>query len=99
MPLKAGTLLGSHEILALLGQGGMGEVYRARDTKLKRDVALKILLDAFSRDLDRVSRFQREAEVLASLNHSNIAAIYDFQESNGIRFLACIVGKQFSALA
>src|SRR4030095_14473371 len=87
MPLKAGTLLGSHEILALLGQGGMGEVYRARDTKLKRDVALKILPDAFSCDLDRVSRFQREAEVLASLNHSNIAAIYDFQESNGIRFL------------
>jgi serine/threonine-protein kinase len=65
----------------------MGEVYRARDTKLKRDVALKILPDEFSHDADRVSRFQREAEVLASLNHPNIAAIYDFQEANSSRFL------------
>src|SRR5215475_5201738 len=65
----------------------MGEVYRARDTKLKRDVAIKILPDEFSRDPDRVSRFQREAEVLASLNHPNIAAIYDLQEANAIRFL------------
>src|ERR1700758_4255355 len=65
----------------------MGEVYRARDTKLKRDVAIKILPDEFSRDADRVSRFHREAEVLASLNHPNIAAIYDLQEANGARFL------------
>src|SRR6516165_231999 len=65
----------------------MGEVYRARDTKLKREVAIKILPDDFSRDSDRVSRFQREAEVLASLNHPNIAAIYDLQESNGSRYL------------
>src|SRR5436190_1972867 len=65
----------------------MGEVYRARDTKLKREVAIKILPDEFSRDHDRVSRFQREAEVLASLNHPNIAAIYDLQEANGSRFL------------
>ena len=65
----------------------MGEVYRARDTKLKREVAIKILPDEFSRDPDRVSRFQREAEVLASLNHPNIAAIYDLQEANGSRFL------------
>src|SRR6516162_1169361 len=65
----------------------MGEVYRARDLKLKRDVAIKVLPDEFSRDADRVSRFQREAEVLASLNHPNIAVIYDLQEANGSRFL------------
>ena len=65
----------------------LGEVYRARNTKLKRDVAIKILPDEFSRDTDRVSRFQREAEVLASLNHPNIAAIYDLQEVDGSRFL------------
>src|SRR5215510_11523191 len=87
MSLTVGTQLGSHEITALLGKGGMGEVYRARDTKLKRDVAIKILPDEFSRDVDRLSRFQREAEALASLNHPNIAAIYDFEESNGLRFL------------
>src|SRR5262245_8575967 len=87
MPIAIGTQLGSHEITALLGKGGMGEVYRARDTKLKRDVAIKILPDQFSRDEDRVIRFQREAEVLASLNHPNIAAIYDLQETNGSRYL------------
>src|SRR5262249_11231833 len=73
MPITIGTQLGSYEITALLGKGGMGEVYRAKDTKLKRDVAIKILPDEFSIDGDRVSRFQREAEVLASLNHPNIA--------------------------
>jgi serine/threonine protein kinase len=87
MPITIGTLLGSHEITGLLGKGGMGEVYRARDTKLKRDVAIKILPDEFSRDPARVSRFQREAELLASLNHPNIAAIYDLQEANDTRFL------------
>src|SRR5215471_3779743 len=87
MPIIIGQQLGSYEITALLGKGGMGEVYRARDTKLKRDVAIKILPDEFSRDADRVSRFQREAEVLASLNHPNIAAIYDLQAANGLRFL------------
>src|SRR5215470_1915607 len=87
MALTIGSQLGSHEITGLLGKGGMGEVYRARDTKLKRDVAIKILSDEFSRDADRVSRFQREAEVLASLNHPNIAAIYDLQELNGSRYL------------
>src|SRR5262245_53761512 len=87
MSVDVGTRLGWLEITALLGKGGMGEVYRARDTKLKRDVAIKILPDEFSRDADRVSRFQREAEVLASLNHPNIAAIYDVQEANGSRFL------------
>jgi len=87
MALTVGTQLGSHEITALLGKGGMGEVYRARDLKLKREVAIKILPDEFSRDPARVSRFQREAEVLASLNHPNIAAIYDLQEVNDTRFL------------
>jgi serine/threonine-protein kinase len=87
MPLTIGTQLGSHEITALLGKGGMGEVYRARDLKLKREVAIKILPEEFARDTDRVSRFQREAEVLASLNHPNIAAIYDVEEARGSRFL------------
>jgi serine/threonine protein kinase len=87
MSVGVGTRLGSLEITALLGKGGMGEVYRARDTKLKRDVAIKILPDEFSRDPDRMTRFQREAEVLASLNHQNIAAIYDLQEADGSRYL------------
>jgi serine/threonine-protein kinase len=87
MPLTIGSQLGSHEIVALLGKGGMGEVYRARDLKLKREVAIKILPGEFSSDADRLSRFQREAEVLASLNHPNIAAIYDVEEANGSRFL------------
>src|SRR5215813_15098241 len=87
MALTIGTQLGSHEITALLGKGGMGEVYRARDLKLKREVAIKILPEEFSLDKDRVSRFQREAEVLASLNHPNIAAIHDLEETNGTRYL------------
>ena len=87
MPLTVGTQLGSHEITALLGIGGMGEVYRARDLKLKREVAIKILPDEFASDSDRVIRFQREAEVLASLVHPNVAGIYDIQESRGTRFL------------
>src|SRR5205823_5836268 len=88
MAIQIGQQLGSLEITALLGKGGMGEVYRARDLKLKREVAIKILPEEFSRDADRVNRFQREAEVLASLNHPNIAAIYDIQEAAGFRFLA-----------
>jgi hypothetical protein len=87
MPLTIGTQIGSHEITALLGKGGMGEVYRARDVKLKRDVAIKILPEEFASDSDRVARFQREAEVLASLNHPNIAAIHDLEETNGTRYL------------
>jgi Tol biopolymer transport system component/predicted Ser/Thr protein kinase len=80
MPLAPGTRLGPYEVQSLLGAGGMGEVYRARDTKLKRDVALKILPEVFARDPERMARFQREAEVLASLNHSNIAHIYGVEE-------------------
>src|SRR5271154_6780854 len=80
MPLAAGDRLGPYEILAPIGAGGMGEVYRARDTKLKREVALKVLPDSFARDPERMARFQREAEVLASLNHPNIAQIYGVEE-------------------
>lgn len=87
MSLSAGTRLGSYEILAPLGAGGMGEVYRARDSRLGREVAVKVLPDAFLTDSERLARFDREAHVLASLNHSNIAAIYGIEESNGIRFL------------
>src|SRR5437764_13881654 len=87
MSLSAGQRLGSYDILALIGAGGMGEVYRARDKKLRREVAIKLLPDEFSRDPERVARFQREAEVLASLNHPNIAAIYDVEEDKGSRFL------------
>ena len=82
MPLQAGAHLGPYEILAALGAGGMGEVYRARDTKLNRDVALKILPEPFALDADRLARFKREAQVLASLNHPNIGAIYGFEESS-----------------
>src|SRR5215472_13735181 len=87
MPLTAGSSLGSYEIVALLGAGGMGEVYRAKDTKLGRDVALKILPASFTSDPDRVARFRREAQVLASLNHPHIAQIYGLDEANGTQFL------------
>lgn len=87
MPLTAGAHLGSYEILAAIGAGGMGEVYRARDTRLNRDVALKILPDTFTHDPERVARFRREAHVLAALNHPHIAAIYGLDEANGCQFL------------
>jgi serine/threonine protein kinase len=74
MPLAVGARVGPYEILSALGAGGMGEVYRARDTRLDRDVAIKILPEAFAADAERVARFQREAKVLASLNHPNIAS-------------------------
>jgi Tol biopolymer transport system component len=87
MSLLPGLRLGHYEVVAPLGAGGMGEVYRARDTKLGRDVALKVLPDAFSRDPERLARFEREAHLLASLNHSAIATIHGIEESDGIRFL------------
>jgi Tol biopolymer transport system component len=87
MPLTSGTKLGPYEIFAPLGAGGMGEVYRARDTKLGREVALKVLPQAFAADAERMARFQREAQVLASLNHPNIAAIYGLEDSGGVRAL------------
>src|SRR5262245_54251991 len=73
--------VGPYEIISLLGSGGMGEVYRGRDTRLGRDVAIKVLPSAFAQDPDRLARFQREAQVLASLNHPNIAAIYGVEEN------------------
>src|SRR5262245_17246967 len=85
MGLSPGTRFGAFEILDAIGAGGMGEVYRARDTRLKRDVALKVLPAAFGGDPDRVARFQREAELLAALNHPNIAAVYGVEESGDVR--------------
>ena len=87
MALAPGTRLGAYEILTPIGAGGMGEVYQARDTRLKRDVALKVLPDTFAHDTDRLARFQREAELLATLNHPNIAGIYGLEEANGVRAL------------
>ena len=87
MPLEPGTTLGPYSVTAKIGEGGMGEVYRARDTKLDRDVALKVLPEAFTQDPDRLARFEREAKVLASLNHPNIAQIHGLEESDGVRAL------------
>src|SRR5579883_2529933 len=87
MVLVPGTVLGPYEILSPLGAGGMGEVYRARDGRLGRDVAIKAMSPAFAGDADRVARFQREAHILAALNHPNIAAIYGLEEFGGERFL------------
>lgn len=87
MPFTSGSCLGPYEILAPLGAGGMGEVYRARDAKLGREVALKALPEAFARDTESMARFQREAKVLASLNHPNIATIYGLEDSGGIHAL------------
>jgi serine/threonine protein kinase len=84
MALKNGTRLGPYEITAPIGAGGMGEVYRATDTKLKRDVAIKVLPEDVARDRERLARFEREAHVLASLNHPNIASIYGLEESDGV---------------
>lgn len=83
MALTPGARIGPFEVSALIGVGGMGEVYRARDTKLKRDIAIKVLPDALARDPDRLARFRREAEVLATLNHPNIAQIHGLEESGG----------------
>src|SRR5262247_3286022 len=88
MALTAGTRIGPYEVTSPLGEGGMGVVFRAVDTKLHRDVALKLLPDHFADDPERLARFQREAQVLASLNHPNIAQIYGLEESDNTR---CIV--------
>jgi serine/threonine protein kinase len=87
MRLDPGTRLGPYEITAPLGAGGMGEVYRARDARLARDVAIKALPEAFARDPERLARFEREAKLLASLNHANVGAIYGLEEADGHRFL------------
>jgi Tol biopolymer transport system component len=87
MALTTGSKLGSYEVIAQIGAGGMGEVYQAHDTKLGRDVAIKVLPEAFAHDPERLSRFQREAKMLAALNHSNIATIYGLEQSNGTSYL------------
>jgi eukaryotic-like serine/threonine-protein kinase len=87
MPLEKGTRVGPYEILAAIGAGGMGELYRARDAKLGRDVALKVLPEAFARDAEHLARFQREAKVLASLIHPNIASIYGLEDSGATHAL------------
>ena len=87
MSLAAGTQLGAHQIVGLLGAGGMGEVYRARDTKLNRSVAIKILPAQYAADPDRIARFEREAQAVAALNHPGIAGIYEFNHIDGLRFL------------
>jgi serine/threonine protein kinase len=87
MPLNPGTRLGVYQVTAKIGEGGMGEVYQARDTKLDRDVALKVLPEAFTSDPDRLARFEREAKVLASLNHPNIGSIYGVEEADGVKAL------------
>src|SRR6266550_2276253 len=83
MSLAPGVRLGAYEIVGLLGAGGMGEVYRARDTRLKREVAIKVLPEAFATDPDRLARFDREAELLATLNHPNIGAIFGLELIDG----------------
>src|SRR6202451_610498 len=87
MPLQPGEKLGPYEIVAPVGAGGMGEVYRARDARLNRDVAIKVLPAAFARDPDRLRRFQQEAQAIAALNHPNILAIHDFGEHEGSPYL------------
>ena len=87
MSLAPGVRLGVYEVVARIGAGGMGEVYRARDTKLNRDVALKVLPESFAADPDRVARFKREAQVLASLNHPNIGQIYGLEDTDGVKAL------------
>jgi serine/threonine protein kinase len=87
MAIPSGTKFGSYEIIAAIGAGGMGEVYQAHDTKLSRDVAIKVLPEAFAYDAERLSRFQREAKMLAALNHPNIATIYGLEQSGVTSYL------------
>src|SRR5208282_6062019 len=87
MALTSGDKLGPYEILSPLGAGGMGEVYRARDTRLGREVALKVLPESFARDADRLRRFEQEARAVAALNHPNLLAIHDIGEHNGAPFI------------
>jgi serine/threonine protein kinase len=94
MSLSSGTRLGAYEITAKLGAGGMGEVYRATDPKLKRDVAIKVLPADFTQDVDRLERFEREAQLLAQLHHPNIASVFGLEESNGTQALVLVSGQR-----
>ena len=87
MPLPTGTKLGTCSVLSQIGAGGMGEVYQAHDCKLGRDVAIKVLPEAFAHDADRLARFQREAKMLPQLNHPSIATIYGLEHSGGTHYL------------
>jgi TolB-like protein len=100
MPLASGVRLGPYEILALIGAGGMGEVYRARDPRLQRDVALKVLPPDFARDPERIARFEREARTVAALNHPNIVTIHSIEDAGGVRFLTMeyVSGRPLSDL-
>ena len=91
MSLSPGTTLGFYAVTAKIGEGGMGEVWQARDTKLDRNVALKVLPEAFTADPDRLARFEREAKVLASLNHPNIGSIYGLEEAEGGKFRSLVL--------
>ena len=95
--ISAGTKLGPYEILSPLGAGGMGEVYRARDAKLNREVAIKVLPEALAEDAERLARFQREAQVLASLNHPHIAAIYGLEKVGRLRGAGAGAGRRRDA--
>ena len=88
MPLNADQSLLHYRLIEKIGEGGMGEVWRAADTTLDREVAIKVLPDALNQDAERLARFEREAKVLASLNHSNIAGIYGIHEAGAVRLLA-----------
>ena len=98
MALSAGTHLGPYDVLALVGAGGMGEVYRAHDTKLHRDVAIKVLPDLFAADPDRLARFEREAQTLAALNHPQIAQIYGVIEAPPALVMEYVDGEMKSSI-
>src|SRR5215470_11353752 len=87
MSLTSGTKLGPYEIISSIGAGGMGEVYRARDTRLGREVALKVLPESFATDTDRLRRFEQEARTVSSLNHANILAVHDVGEQDGTHYI------------
>ncbi len=97
MALSLGTRLGVYEVTAKIGEGGMGQVWQATDTKLDRDVALKVLPEAFTSDPDRLARFEREAKVLASLNHPNIGSIYGLEEAEGVKALNSVQSRTSGA--
>ncbi|MBA2259263.1 MAG: serine/threonine protein kinase, partial [Acidobacteria bacterium] len=99
MSLRSGSRLGPYEIVSPIGAGGMGEVYRARDTKLNRDVAIKVLPELFTADPERLARFTREAQTLAALNHPNIAHVHGLEESGSVGALVMelVEGEDLSA--